>query len=54
MPDEILLKPGSFTEEEISIVKTHTVVGHSLLKIASIICFEHHEKFDGSGYPNRL
>ncbi len=62
IPDEILLKPGSLTDEEFSIVKTHTVVGHSLLKrssrplliTASIICLEHHEKFDGSGYPNGI
>ncbi len=62
IPDDILLKPGSLSDEEFSIVKTHTVVGYSLLKsssrslmkIASGICLEHHEKFDGSGYPNGL
>ncbi len=62
IPDEILLKPGSLTDDEFSIVKTHTVIGHSLLKgsprpllkTASGICLEHHEKYDGSGYPERI
>jgi len=62
IPDEILLKPDVLTLEEFSIVKNHTVLGYSLLKgssrpllkNAARICLEHHEKFDGSGYPGGL
>jgi len=62
IPDEILLKPDVLTEDEFSIVKNHTMLGYSLLKgssrpllkSAARICLEHHEKFDGSGYPSGL
>ena len=57
--DSILLKPGKLTDEEWAIMKTHTTLGfdmlkHSerrLLKSASIIAHQHHEKWDGTGYP---
>jgi two-component system response regulator RpfG len=57
--DEILLKPGKLTVEEFEIMKTHTVIGHEILKdspskflqMGSIIALCHHEKFDGTGYP---
>lgn len=60
IPDAILLKPGKLTEEEFEVMKTHAQIGHdifntsnrSLLKAASIIALDHHEKWDGSGYPN--
>ena len=60
--DSILLKPGKLTNEEFEIVKTHTIIGariigeHSseLLKIARIVAKEHHEKWDGTGYPDGL
>lgn len=62
IPDEILLKPGKLTEEEFNIMKTHTIVGHEILKdskkdiliLASKIALEHHERYDGQGYPNKL
>jgi len=58
--DEILLKPGKLTAEEFEIMKQHTVIGHDILKdspskflqMGGIIALNHHEKFDGTGYPN--
>jgi len=59
--DSILLKPGKFTEDEFEIMKTHAKLGAEILSGAEkfktieagrIIALEHHEKFDGSGYPN--
>ena len=60
IPDAILLKPGKLTEEEFEIMKTHAHIGYdifkssdrSLLKAAALIAHDHHEKWDGSGYPN--
>ena len=60
IPDSILMKPGALSEEEFEIMKTHAKIGHDILahskkevlKVASIIAYEHHEKWDGSGYPN--
>ena len=60
IPDAILLKPGKLTEDEFEVMKTHAQIGHnifstskrSLLQAASIIALDHHEKWDGSGYPN--
>ena len=62
IPDEILLKPGSFDEEQWEIMKQHTVIGHSILsnsesrymKMGAVIALNHHEKYDGSGYPSGL
>ncbi len=61
MPMEVLNKPGKLTDDEFRIIKTHPVAGHRLLdesKSASAIvldvCLHHHEKIDGSGYPERL
>lgn len=62
VPEHILNKPGKLTEEEFSIMKTHSASGHSLLRnsrkellrLASVIAQEHHENYDGSGYPNGL
>ncbi|MDH5631456.1 MAG: response regulator [Gammaproteobacteria bacterium] len=62
IPDNILLKPGKFTDEEWRIMKTHSEIGaeilaghHSeLLKMAREIAITHHEKWDGSGYPGGL
>jgi PAS domain S-box-containing protein len=60
VPAEILSKPGQLTEIEFSIIKTHSQVGYDILKsiefpwpLATII-HQHHERLDGSGYPNRL
>ena len=61
MPMAVLNKPGKLTDDEFRIIKSHPVEGHRLLvegKTASAIvldvCLHHHEKVDGSGYPNRL
>ena len=62
IPDEILNKPGKLTSDEYEIMKKHAQLGYelfknsqrSLLKAASIIAYEHHEKYDGSGYPRGL
>jgi response regulator RpfG family c-di-GMP phosphodiesterase len=59
IPDEILNKPGKLTNEEFEVIKTHSVLGYDMLKnsdkaimkAAATIALEHHEKFDGTGYP---
>jgi putative two-component system response regulator len=59
IPDHILGKPGSFTPEEWSIMKTHSALGAKLLagatspylKMGEEIALSHHERWDGSGYP---
>lgn len=61
-PDAILLKPGKLTPEEFVIMKQHAVIGYEvlsssnspLLQVAAEIAHTHHEKFDGSGYPQGL
>lgn len=62
IPDEILFKPGRLTKDEFEIMKQHTIIGAKILggtdvdylETASVIALNHHEKFDGSGYPNGL
>jgi len=62
IPDSILNKPGRFDENERHIMNTHAELGYQmiknsqrpLLKAASIVAYEHHEKWDGTGYPNGL
>ncbi len=61
MPIDVLNKPGKLTDDEFRIIKNHPVEGHRLLvegKSASDIvldvCRHHHEKVDGSGYPDKL
>jgi len=62
IPDSILLKPGKLTPEEFDQMKRHTLIGHNLLsninselvKEAALIALGHHEKWDGTGYPNGL
>ncbi len=62
VPDNILLKEGSLNNEEFEIMKRHTVIGAqilkgssiSLLKMAQEIALNHHERWDGSGYPNKI
>ena len=61
IPDNILNKPGKHTPEEFEIMKTHAKLGYemlkssprAILKSAAIISYEHHEKWDGTGYPNK-
>lgn len=60
--DKILKKPGQLTLEEFAVIKRHSLIGYQilsssnrpLLKTAAIIALQHHEKFDGTGYPNNL
>ncbi len=62
IPDSVLLKPGSLDENEWEIMKSHTLIGYNILKkskskylkAGSVIAFNHHEKYDGSGYPKGL
>lgn len=66
IPDSILHKPGQLTPEEFSIMKTHASIGGQLLKdiytksrsqylkVAYEVAMFHHERFDGSGYPEGL
>ena len=61
-PDAILLKPGKLTPEEFEIMKDHARAGFDLLdksaspvvQTGALIALSHHEKFDGSGYPQGL
>ncbi len=62
IPDSILLKPGKLTDDEFKVMKTHTTIGAQLLEngksdvmeAARNIALNHHEKWDGTGYPNNL
>ena len=62
IPDNILKKPGKLTDTEFKVIKTHAEIGYGLLKgsnrevlkAAAIVSYEHHEKYDGSGYPQGL
>ena len=62
IPDSILKKPGRFNNEEKKIMDTHAELGFNmiknsdrpLLKAASIVAYEHHEKYNGEGYPRKL
>ena len=61
MPGAVLNKPGRLTDDEFAIMKRHPAEGHRLLvegpgvsDIVLDVCLHHHEKVDGSGYPDRL
>ena len=60
VPDSVLLKPGKLTDSEYAEIKKHPTIGVNILSTASIfeniipIVKHHHEKYDGSGYPDRL
>lgn len=60
IPDAILMKPAKLTEEEFEIMKTHTEKGYHILRAAdgysdlAKYALTHHEKFDGTGYPNGI
>lgn len=62
IPEIVINKPGKLTQEEFEVIKTHTIIGHdilkgsdrSILKAAAIIAEQHHEKWDGTGYPFQI
>jgi putative two-component system response regulator len=62
IPDSILLKPGSLTQEEFTIMLSHSAIGHRILsgsthpsiQMAAAIAYTHHERWDGGGYPRKL
>lgn len=62
IPDAVLNKPGRFDEEERRIMDTHAALGYEMLKhsnrtlllMAATVAYEHHEKWDGTGYPRGL
>jgi putative two-component system response regulator len=62
IPDSILRKPGKLDPEEFAHMKQHTLIGTQMLKdsecplvqLASVVAFCHHERWDGSGYPQGL
>ncbi len=62
IPDRIILKPGPLNEEEWALMRQHPQIGadiigehnHPLMQYARTIALTHHEKWDGSGYPNGL
>ena len=60
IPDTILNKPSKLSEEEFSIIKEHTIIGANILKNISLIDHvqeivrNHHERYDGNGYPDGL
>lgn len=67
IPDSVLLKPGRLSEREYEVMKTHAAIGAEtldaairsydsarFLTMARDIALSHHERYDGSGYPNRL
>lgn len=62
IPDAVLNKPGKLTADEWKVMQSHTKIGCKVLKntdqfiikTGGIICEQHHEKWDGTGYPNGL
>ncbi|MBC3766956.1 response regulator [Neptunicella marina] len=62
IPDSIMLKPGKLTDEEFAVMKSHPNIGaeilgdddSELITLAKVVALTHHEKWNGSGYPNGL
>ena len=62
IPDSVLLKGGALTPDETDVMRNHPRMGYDILKgspskylsMGAIIALGHHEKFDGTGYPNGL
>ncbi len=61
IPDQILNKPGKLDDAEWEVMKTHAVIGHDMLqnssmrilRAGSVIALDHHEKWNGEGYPHK-
>lgn len=62
IPDSVLNKPGKLTDEEFTLMQNHTRIGYNLLKnsnrhilkTAAVVAYEHHEKWNGRGYPRGI
>ena len=60
VPESVLCKPGRLTDEEFALIKAHPEIGHRILRdiphLQEVLpgVLEHHEKWDGTGYPHRL
>ncbi len=61
VPPEVLNKPGKLTDEEFAVVKSHPLQGWEILRASGMtepipldVCLHHHERIDGTGYPERL
>jgi len=62
IPDAVLLKPAALDEAEVAVMRRHPHIGHELLsgsqnrfiQIGALIALRHHERYDGSGYPDGL
>jgi putative two-component system response regulator len=62
IPDNILLKPGKLTDQEMAVIRTHATIGEKILadssceliQLGAQIAAGHHERWDGAGYPNGL
>ena len=62
IPDHILRKPGRLSDDEIAVMRTHPEIGaellagsdSELLRLGRVIALNHHERYDGTGYPHRL
>jgi response regulator RpfG family c-di-GMP phosphodiesterase len=62
LPETLLLQPGQYSEADLTRIKRHTIIGAEilrnsqspLLQAGEIIALNHHERWDGSGYPNGL
>ncbi len=62
IPDSVLMKPGPLDDEETQVMRRHPVIGHQLLsgsqnrfiQAGALIALRHHERYDGSGYPDGL
>ena len=63
IPDDILHKPGKLDTAEWQVMQTHSAVGHKILskssnapilQMAATVALRHHERWDGSGYPDGL
>jgi len=62
IPDNVLLKPGKLDVDEWIVMKQHVTIGHAILsnsqsnfmQVGAVIALNHHERFDGNGYPKGL